>query len=183
MNIRKTRIATPTGPMTLVAHDRALLALVWDETELGRLGLAQAVPGANGPLESGARQLEEYFRGERKDFDLPLDPEGTDFQRAVWGQLGRIPYGSTLSYRELALRVGNPGAVRAVGTANGRNPLCVLIPCHRVVRATGEPGGYAGGMERKIFLLGMEAAAAKEAGFPGGTDVSDGPGRAIRKPA
>jgi methylated-DNA-[protein]-cysteine S-methyltransferase len=166
MNPRKMRIATPTGQMTLVAHDRALLALVWDESELERLGLAHAEPGANGPLEAGARQLEEYFRGKRTGFELPLDPVGTGFQRAVWSQLERIPFGSTWSYRELALRVGNPGAVRAVGTANGRNPLCILIPCHRVVRATGEPGGYAGGLERKIFLLGMEEAAARDAGLP-----------------
>lgn len=173
MKHRKLRIATPTGGMTLVAHDRALVALVWAETELARLGLADAElvssagvssaaePGENGPLAAGARQLEEYFRGKRTEFDLPLDPVGTPFQRAVWDRLGSIPYGSTWSYRELALQVGNPGAVRAVGTANGRNPLCILIPCHRVVRATGEPGGYAGGIERKLFLLGLEAAAGK----------------------
>jgi methylated-DNA-[protein]-cysteine S-methyltransferase len=170
---RKRRIATPTGEMTLVANDRALVALVWEETELARLGLADAElvsavervsaaeTGSNDPLAAGARQLEEYFRGERTGFDLPLDPAGTVFQRAVWDRLASIPYGSTWSYRELALRVGNPGAVRAVGAANGRNPLCILIPCHRVVRATGEPGGYAGGIERKIFLLGLEAAAKR----------------------
>jgi methylated-DNA-[protein]-cysteine S-methyltransferase len=183
MKHRKRRIATPAGDMTLVAHDRALVALVWEERELARLGLAEAgtssaagrvsaaervseaEPGSNDPLAIGARQLEEYFRGERTGFDVPLDPTGTPFQRAVWDQLVNIPYGSTWSYRELALRVGNPGAVRAVGTANGRNPLCIFIPCHRVVRATGETGGYAGGIERKVFLLGMEAAAIA---VPGG---------------
>lgn len=159
MTYRKRRIDTPTGRMTLVADARALVALVWDETDLARLGLAAAEPGTNGALDAGARQLEEYFRGERTGFDVPLAPAGTDFQRAVWAGLGDIPYGSTWSYGELAKRVGNPGAVRAVGTANGRNPLCILIPCHRVVRATGEPGGYAGGIERKIFLLGLEAKA------------------------
>jgi methylated-DNA-[protein]-cysteine S-methyltransferase len=161
MTYLKHRIATPTGDMTLVAHERALVALVWDETELGRLGLAAAAPGTNAPLAAGALQLDEYFRGKRARFDLPLEPAGTEFQRAVWSQLGRIPYGSTWSYRELAARVGNPGAVRAVGTANGRNPLCIFIPCHRVVRASGETGGYAGGVERKTYLLELERASPK----------------------
>ena len=158
MTIRKLRLDTPTGGMTLVARGAALAALLWDESELPRLGLAEAVPGANAVLEAGARQLEEYFRGRRRDFELALDPVGTPFQRAVWAQLARIPYGRTWSYAELARRVGNPAAVRAVGTANGRNPLCIFIPCHRVVRASGEPGGYAGGLHRKTWLLGLEGA-------------------------
>jgi methylated-DNA-[protein]-cysteine S-methyltransferase len=142
--------------MTLVAHARALVGLVWDEAELTRLGLAAAQPGANAPLEEGERQLGEYFAGKRTRFDLPLEPAGSEFQRSVWERLREIPFGSTWSYRELALRVGNPGAARAVGSANGRNPLCIFIPCHRVVRASGDLGGYAGGMERKAFLLGLE---------------------------
>lgn len=157
MNIRKRRIPTPTGEMTLVAHERALVALVWDEAELARLGLAAAGPGSHAPLDEGARQLDEYFRGKRTRFELPLDPAGTPFQRAVWARLEGIPYGATWSYRELARRVGNPGAMRAVGAANGRNPLCIFIPCHRVVRASGEIGGYAGGLERKAFLLELES--------------------------
>jgi methylated-DNA-[protein]-cysteine S-methyltransferase len=161
--IRKLRMDTPTGGMTLVGHERALVGLVWDEGELARLGLSAAEPGTNAPLAAGARQLEEYFAGKRARFDLPLDPAGTAFQRAVWAQLERIPYGSTWSYRELAARVGNPGASRAVGAANGSNPLCIFIPCHRVVRASGELGGYAGGEERKAFLLELERrSTAKE---------------------
>jgi methylated-DNA-[protein]-cysteine S-methyltransferase len=101
-------------------------------------------------------QLGEYFRGSRKRFDLPLDLRGTAFQRKVWAELGKIPFGATWSYRELAERIGNPGAVRAVGTANGRNPVCILIPCHRVVRVSGDLGGYAGGLENKAFLLELE---------------------------
>lgn len=160
MKLLKNRFPTPTGDMTLVAHERALVALVWDEGELIRLGLAAAEPGANAPLEAGARQLAEYFAGKRARFDLPLDPAGSAFQRSVWARLEDIPFGSTWSYRELALRVGKPGAARAVGGANGRNPLCILIPCHRVVRASGDLGGYAGGTERKAFLLKLEGAAA-----------------------
>lgn len=159
MTLIKKRIRTPTGEMTLVGDERALVGLVWDESELERMGLAGAEPGSSPPLEAGARQLGEYFRGERARFDLPLEPAGTEFQRAVWDQLRRIPYGATWSYAELARRIGSPRAVRAVGTANGRNPLCILIPCHRVVRASGEQGGYAGGTERKGFLLDLERRA------------------------
>jgi methylated-DNA-[protein]-cysteine S-methyltransferase len=161
MTMLKKRFPTPTGEMTLVANDHALLGLVWDEGELARLGLAAADPGANPVLEAGERQLAEYFAGERARFDLPLEPAGSAFQRSVWACLGDIPFGSTWSYRELALRVGNPGAARAVGSANGRNPLCILIPCHRVVRASGDFGGYAGGTERKAFLLELEGAVPK----------------------
>jgi len=161
MTLLKTRFPTPTGDMTLVAHERALLALVWDEGELARLGLAAAEPGANAALEAGFRQLGEYFAGKRARFDLPLEPAGSEFQKAVWDRLREIPFGSTWSYRELALRVGNAGAARAVGSANGRNPLCILIPCHRVVRASGELGGYAGGTDRKSFLLDLEGTATR----------------------
>jgi methylated-DNA-[protein]-cysteine S-methyltransferase len=145
--------------MTLVADERALVGLVWDDEEGAGAALAAAAnetKGANAALDAGARQLEEYFAGKRARFDLPLDPAGSAFQRSVWAQLQSIPYGETWSYRELALRVGNPGAARAVGAANGRNPLCILIPCHRVVRASGDLGGYSGGTERKAFLLDLE---------------------------
>lgn len=156
---RKT-IPTPLGDMFLVAHDRALVALTWDEGDLAAWGLDAAQAASNAALETGARQLEEYFRGKRARFGVDLDPGGTPFQREVWARLERIPYGSTWSYGELARRVGSPGASRAVGSANGRNPLCIFIPCHRVVRASGDLGGYAGGTERKRFLLDLERRAA-----------------------
>lgn len=157
MTLRKRRIRTPTGDMTLVADDRALVGLFWDEEGGGAdAGLDAAVTGTNAALDAGARQLEEYFAGKRARFDLPLDPAGSAFQRSVWARLQTIPYGETWSYRELALQVGNPGAARAVGAANGRNPLCILIPCHRVVRASGDLGGYSGGTRRKAFLLDLE---------------------------
>ena len=102
------------------------------------------------------RQLEEYFAGERTTFDVPLAPEGAPFEREVWRALEEIPYGETVSYGEIARRVGQPTAARAVGTANGRNPIAVIVPCHRVIGANGSLTGYGGGLERKRLLLELE---------------------------
>jgi methylated-DNA-[protein]-cysteine S-methyltransferase len=109
-----------------------------------------------GALPRTARQLEEYFAGARRDFDLPMRFAGTDFQRLVWKHLTDIRYGETLSYGELARRIGNPNASRAVGLANGRNPIPILVPCHRVIGADGSLTGYGGGLERKRWLLAHE---------------------------
>jgi methylated-DNA-[protein]-cysteine S-methyltransferase len=106
------------------------------------------------------RQLDEYFAGSRTSFDIALQLQGTPFQRAVWAQLRDIPYGETISYGELARRVGNPKASRAVGLANGRNPIAVIVPCHRVIAADGTLGGYGGGPERKTHLLELERVGA-----------------------
>ncbi len=155
---RKT-IATPVGPLILAATEKTVAALLWNESDLERLDLRFAAGGASCPLLALAeKQLDEYFQGGRKSFRLPLAPAGTPFQQRVWGELAKIPYGATWSYRELADRIGNPGAMRAVGTANGRNPLCIFIPCHRVIRASGESGGYAGGTGNKALLLELERA-------------------------
>jgi methylated-DNA-[protein]-cysteine S-methyltransferase len=108
------------------------------------------------PLAETVRQLDEYFAGVRREFDLPLHFEGTTFQRRVWNELTRIPYGETWSYGQLASRIGNPGASRAVGLANGRNPISILVPCHRVIGADGSLTGYGGGLERKRWLLAHE---------------------------
>ena len=108
-------------------------------------------------------QLTEYFAGERTDLDFPLAPAGTPFQLRVWAELRRIPYGQAISYAELARRIGRPTAVRAVGHANGRNPLPVVVPCHRVVGSDGTLTGYAGGLERKRHLLELEAATSRRA--------------------
>lgn len=113
------------------------------------------------PLPLLRRQLEEYFRGERRAFHFPLAPRGTPFQRRVWQQLLRIPYGEIRSYGEVAQAVGKPGAARAVGQANHRNAIGIIIPCHRVVAADGTLGGYAGGLERKRWLLGLEGATGR----------------------
>jgi methylated-DNA-[protein]-cysteine S-methyltransferase len=104
-------------------------------------------------------QLAEYFSGVRQDFDVPLELRGTDFQQQIWAELRRIPFGETTTYRRLAERIGNPNAVRAVGMANGRNPISIIVPCHRVIGANGKLTGYGGGLERKRFLLGLESGA------------------------
>lgn len=107
-------------------------------------------------IREACRQLEEYFAGNRKNFDLPLDLQGTDFQRKVWAQLQQIPYGTTISYAQLAKAVDNPKACRAVGSANGKNPVAIVVPCHRVIASDGSPGGYAYGLEIKNQLLLLE---------------------------
>ena len=154
---RYTVVDSPIGPLTLMSRDGRLTNLVMH-------GQAHAVappPGAvrdDGAFDDVAAQLDEYFAGRRTSFDIPLDLEGTDFQRDVWDQLCAIPYGGTISYGELARRVGRPGAARAVGSANGRNPVAVIVPCHRVIAGDGGLGGYGGGLDRKTVLLALERA-------------------------
>ena len=146
-------VSSPVGPLTLTQEDQALTGLHFGE---------HPQQGAEGPtplLEEAARQLEEYFAGQRKEFSLPLAPKGTEFQLRVWQALLQIPYGETRSYGELAAMVGNPKACRAVGGANHRNPLSILIPCHRVVGTGGSLIGYAGGLSVKEFLLKLESEA------------------------
>ena len=116
--------------------------------------------GQDGPFDAAGDQLDAYFAGELESFDLPLAPHGTPFQLRVWDELTRIPYGETISYLELALRLGERKLVRAVGTANGRNPLSIIVPCHRVIGADGTLVGYGGGLERKRWLLDHEAVAS-----------------------
>ena len=153
------------------------LRLVGDEQGLDRVDLPNAAarePDASWqrarrtlptPLRATKRQLAEYFDGTRRDFDLPLSADGTAFQRRVWNELCRIPYGETISYGELARRIGKPTASRAVGTANGRNPLAIVVPCHRVIGADGTLTGYGGGLLAKKALLVLERRVA-------GTDSS-----------
>jgi methylated-DNA-[protein]-cysteine S-methyltransferase len=113
------------------------------------------------PLRAAAAQLDAYFAGELTEFELPLAPAGTPFQRAVWEALRAIPYGETVSYGELARAIGRPTAVRAVGAANGRNPISIVVPCHRVIGAGGALTGYGGGLERKRYLLALETATRR----------------------
>jgi len=168
--VRLAWIETPLGPMVAGATERAVCLLEFTdrrmleaqmETVRRRFGVP-LLPGGRGLLERLERELGEYFAGARTAFDLPLDYPGTDFQRRVWQALLRIPYGRTRSYAEIARAMGSPGAARAVGRANGLNRISILIPCHRVVGADGELGGYGGGLWRKLRLLETEGAVPGE---------------------
>jgi O-6-methylguanine DNA methyltransferase len=157
-------IQTPIGPMTLGATERAVVLADFTERPMMPSQLA-AIRRRIGPtfegdsplLERAEIQLREYFAGERRAFDLPLDHPGSSFQERVWTELTRVPYGGTISYRQLAERVGAGAAWRAVGRANGSNRLAVIVPCHRVVATGGGLGGYGGGLPAKRFLLDLEA--------------------------
>jgi methylated-DNA-[protein]-cysteine S-methyltransferase len=156
---RSAVVASPVGPLTLVAEDAGLVGLyMHDQRHRPDLDLAGAggSEGAAAVLAAAAAQLEAYFAGELTTFDLPLAPHGTAFQQRVWSALRDIPYGETESYGALAQRIGSPGASRAVGLANGRNPIGIVVPCHRVVGADGSLTGYGGGLPRKRFLLDLE---------------------------
>ncbi|MBX3283906.1 MAG: methylated-DNA--[protein]-cysteine S-methyltransferase [Actinobacteria bacterium] len=150
-----TVVASPVGPLTLAGNPEALTTIWFDGTPPSvASGAAAEDPG---PFRAAADQLEAYFAGDRHEFDLVLAPTGTDFQVSVWQALLEIPYGETRSYGQLAAHLGSPGASRAVGLANGRNPLAIVVPCHRVIGADGTLTGYAGGMDRKRLLLDLEA--------------------------
>ena len=157
--IRYARISTPLGALFATAVGGALTGLYFEggrhAPEISREWRED--PGC-APLNECARQVAEYLAGRRQCFELPLAPEGTDFQRRVWIEIARIPYGETLTYAQLAARAGAPGSARAAGAATGRNPLAILVPCHRVVGSDGSLTGYAGGLERKSRLLEIEGA-------------------------
>lgn len=147
---------SPIGELLLVSDGEALTGLHMGDGAAPEPDWLRD----DGPFRDVQTQLTEYLAGERRTFDLLLRPMGTLFQRRVWNELLRIPFGKTVSYAELARRVGQPGAARAVGSANGRNPIGLIIPCHRVIAADGSLGGYGGGLDRKHWLLRHEAAAA-----------------------
>ncbi|WP_312487376.1 methylated-DNA--[protein]-cysteine S-methyltransferase [Sphingomonas sp.] len=150
-------MTSPVGKLTLVASEQGLRAVLWAEERAGRVPLPERRDDpAHVVLAEAARQLTGYFAGERRVFDLPLDPVGTDFQKSVWIGLNAIPYGETRSYAALAAAIGRPGASRAVGAANGRNPLSIVTPCHRVIGANGTLTGFAGGLAVKRWLLAHE---------------------------
>ena len=150
-------LPSPVGTLTLIASGQGLAAILWqdDDPARVRLGPRQAASG-HPVLDEAARQLDGYFAGMRTVFDLPLDPAGTPFQQAVWEQLRAIPYGETRSYAAIARAIGRPAAVRAVGAANGRNPLSIVAPCHRVIGSDGSLTGFAGGLAAKRWLLAHE---------------------------
>ena len=151
-------MASPVGVLKLVATDQALVAVLWENENPKRVRLAELVEDKKHPiLLETQKQLNEYFAGQRTQFDLPLDFEGTEFQKKIWQALLTIPFGETRSYKQIAEQVGNVKAVRAVGAANGRNPISIIAPCHRVVGANGKLVGFAGGLENKEILLKLES--------------------------
>jgi methylated-DNA-[protein]-cysteine S-methyltransferase len=155
------RMPSAVGTLTLVADDDHLREIHFPRE---RHPSRRPPPreGDNALLREARRQLHAYFSGELREFDLPLDPAGTDFQREVWAALAKIPYGETWSYGRLAQRIGKPDAVRAVGAANGRNPIPIVLPCHRVIGADGSLTGFGGGLPTKQFLLRLEGALPQE---------------------
>lgn len=153
---------TPVGVLTLIASDRGLAAILWQDDSPRRVRLNPRVENADHPLLLQAeQQLQEYFAGTRQRFDLPLDFAGTEFQRKVWAALVSIPFGETRSYKQIAEQIGHPSAMRAVGAANGRNPVSIIAPCHRVIGANGKLTGFAGGLDIKAFLLSLESGASQ----------------------
>ena len=176
--LRRRTMSTPIGALELVAGPAGLRAVLWPGEDgsrvaraVGSVALGGSSGSAQGPdarssvvamaeahLDRAQAQLEEYFAGTRRDFDLDLDPVGTAFQLRAWKALRTIPYARTITYGEQAAELGEPGAARAVGAANGRNPLSIVVPCHRVVAATGALTGFAGGLDIKAWLLDHERA-------------------------
>lgn len=157
---RKT-MASPVGQLKLVASENGLAAVLWENDRPARVPLPEMVEDPTHPvLVEAQRQLGEYFAGRREKFDLKLDFAGTPFQRRVWQALVEIPFGETRTYGQLARQLGNPAATRAVGAANGRNPISIIAPCHRVIGSDGTLTGFAGGLKIKAFLLDLEGGAA-----------------------
>jgi len=156
-----SRVNSPVGPLLLAVTGRGLVAVEFDRGQV-----------ASGWVESAektapcARQLEEYFAGRRRGFDLALDLRGTDFQKRCWQELLKIPYGETRSYADIARAIGRPTAVRAVGLANGQNPIAIIVPCHRVIGSDGSLTGYGGGLDIKRKLLELEGALSGTLSVP-----------------
>ncbi len=150
---------TPVGELKLVATDRGLAAVLWEDDDPKRVRLSPMVEDKQHPvLLEAERQLRDYFAGKLQKFSLKFDPVGTDFQKDVWNALSTIPFGQTRSYAQIAQQVGRPKAVRAVGAANGKNPISIIVPCHRVIGSNGKLTGFAGGLEVKATLLELESA-------------------------
>jgi len=161
-------MSTPVGSLRLVADADGLREVWFEQGHHPKQAPSHWQRSADA-VAFAREQFEEYFAGTRQTFDLPLHPIGTEFQCDVWEELGRIPYGVTISYGELARRIGKPAAVRAVGAANGRNPLPIVRPCHRVIGANGSLTGFSGGLPTKQFLLALEERVARGDLFSAGS--------------
>lgn len=157
--LQRRTIDSPVGQLRLVATETALFAVLWPEEREGRVKFTtEPVDGDNKVLRQTTKQLGEYFAGKRRSFDLPLELRGTEFQQQVWLELAEIPFAETSTYGKQAAAIGRPRAIRAVGSANGRNPLSIVLPCHRIVGADGKLTGFAGGLDTKRWLLDHERA-------------------------
>lgn len=157
-------IDSPIGPLTLVAGDQGLTHVLFPNHSLSDIGLAERAVRSmteHDVLDRAADQLGEYFAGHRQEFDLPLHVDGNEFEVSVWFAMRSIPFGETISYGQQAERAGHAGAFQAVGAANGRNPLPIIVPCHRVVGSDGSLVGFGGGLDRKRFLLDLEAGVQR----------------------
>ena len=154
-------IPSPVGKLKLIGSDNGLAAILWENDNPRRVRVRTTIEDNSHPvLVEVERQLAEYFAGKRKSFSLKLDPVGTQFQNDVWKQLSAIPFGETRSYGQIAQNLGKPTASRAVGAANGRNPISIVVPCHRVIGSSGKLTGFAGGLETKARLLDLESGIA-----------------------
>lgn len=157
MNLFHKFVTSPVGKLKLVASDKGLVAILWENDNPRRVPLTSSMEDDQQKiLVEVERQLNQYFTGERRSFSLPLDMRGTPFQKDVWEALLSIPFGETRSYGQLAKQIGRSSASRAVGAANGRNPISIIVPCHRVIGSSGKLTGFAGGLETKATLLDME---------------------------
>ena len=157
MDYYSKTINSPVGKLKLFASNQALVGILWERDKPNRTHIESSIEKTDHPiLVETEKQLNEYFAGERKQFDIQLDFIGTDFQKQVWQALLTIPFGETRSYGQIAAQLNNPKSVRAVGAANGKNPISIIAPCHRVIGMSGSLTGFAGGIENKAFLLKLE---------------------------
>jgi methylated-DNA-[protein]-cysteine S-methyltransferase len=156
MNQSQYALKTKIGTLYLVASENGLRSLLFYQQKIPMVTTLNSQSKIEKHLKAAVAQVEQYLLGKRKTFDLKLDLAGTKFQQQVWNELVKIPFGQTLSYKDVAEKINNPKAVRAVGTANGRNPICIVVPCHRVIAANGTLGGYVAGLKVKKQLLDLE---------------------------
>lgn len=157
MTLNYLKMNSPVGQLQLVANEQGLVAVLWEYEKANRVRLGDLVENVQHPiLLETQKQLLEYFSGRRQTFNIPLNFQGTGFQIKVWQALLNIPFGETRTYKDIAIEIGNEKAVRAVGAANGRNPISIIAPCHRVIGANGKLVGFAGGLENKKILLKIE---------------------------
>jgi methylated-DNA-[protein]-cysteine S-methyltransferase len=156
MNLIQYEMKSPVGTVYLVASPKGLQGVFWQKQSAKRVENLDPKRAEDKFIIKAVKQLKEYFAGKRKEFDIDLSFGGTPFQNRVWRALSEIPFGKTVAYKDIAKSISNPKAVRAVGTANGKNPFCIIVPCHRVIAADGSIGGYGGGIPAKRRLLAIE---------------------------